>query len=819
MAATLKDMFLNLETIVSQIPEDQRWNIFYTVAHHNGAGSGDSPINRKDTFSHQEALVWDLDGPDMSKQDEYIRVVTEALGYGQDAFTIVRSGNGLHFILFLPEDDDCIDSVEYFRSYRRHYKALAEKVNSKIRAAGLPIITSSAQGSRVRGGVDLSMFDPVQLLRLPGTENRKPNKPVSHASIFNLAVEPLPFDLSKASGLGDLEADNLDPRTLRREFPKVDAVEVVRSCKFLSWMVRHPEEIHEPQMFDAMSILAVMPGDAEQKAILLPDREPAEVPHYGMYLAQKLMQEASSSASLQMADFDQKWEQSTRYGCRKCDTIHQSGWEEHTSDPAYAEGCLGCDFYGLISVPVALKRSDFVASSGTGFWMKSESRGKLIEIPNYDDLCIEFGKQHYFVQEENSQMLRFNGKYYSPYSEHAVKAWVESVMFNPKPKEVHRKEALNKILSNNVLPTDEIESIMGQGVCGKVNCNNGILDVMTGEMHPHGKYPFQYVLPIDYNPRAMCPYFDAWLREITCKDEEVERLLLEVMAYCLWPVMSDHVFVVLAGSGANGKSTFAKFLSAVLGKNNVSAVGLQQLTENKFAPAMLRGKLANIAGEIGNGTVRGSAMARLKELSSDDPLVMEEKFRGAISRPNTAKLIFATNETPRFDEGTEAIARRMILVPFKFDILQKHGGIDMTLEDYILENELPGILNKMVRTLKGMIERNRGKPKIWRQANAVLKATKDHFESTNPVATWLLDNYEVTNNAFDMVPMRVLVNEYNDQAPSPMHKMAATAFGVRLRQYLHSRVSPELRNSDRTRINGRVETPVRGIKPLEQSNY
>ena len=52
------------------------------------------------------------------------------------------------------------------------------------------------------------------------------------------------------------------------------------------------------------------------------------------------------------------------------------------------------------------------------------------------------------------------------------------------------------------------------------------------------------------------------------------------------------------GSGENGKSVCLGYIESLIGKNNVSNISLQDLSENKFMRANLDGKSANIFPDL-----------------------------------------------------------------------------------------------------------------------------------------------------------------------------------------------------------------------------
>jgi phage/plasmid-associated DNA primase len=109
-------------------------------------------------------------------------------------------------------------------------------------------------------------------------------------------------------------------------------------------------------------------------------------------------------------------------------------------------------------------------------------------------------------------------------------------------------------------------------------------------------------LPVDWNPKATCPRIDRFLWEVIPPD--ALDLVLEVIGYATYPANPYRVAVLLLGPGRNGKSILLRVLAALLGPENVSAMPLQVLAENRFASAELLGKLANIGGDLDAREVR-----------------------------------------------------------------------------------------------------------------------------------------------------------------------------------------------------------------------
>ncbi len=222
---------------------------------------------------------------------------------------------------------------------------------------------------------------------------------------------------------------------------------------------------------------------------------------------------------------------------------------------------------------------------------------------------------------------------------------------------------------------------------GLLNLLNGVLDPQKGILHPHSPdLRFTWRIPYEFVPGATCPGFQKFLAEVL-PNERDRREIQKLAGYCLAPgnkYQCAHLFV---GTGNNGKSKTITFLTAMLGKENVAAVTLQSLSENKFAVAMLFGKLACCFADL--PSVRLLQTSVFKGLTGEDEVQAEQKFRNPFKFENQAKLIFSANTLPEVDDQTKAFWRRWFLIRFEQDFT---GREDRTLPDRLFP-ELPGILN------------------------------------------------------------------------------------------------------------------------------
>jgi putative DNA primase/helicase len=218
---------------------------------------------------------------------------------------------------------------------------------------------------------------------------------------------------------------------------------------------------------------------------------------------------------------------------------------------------------------------------------------------------------------------------------------------------------------------------------------NGLLDPVRRELRPHGPDWFSTIcLPYEYTEEADCPVFKAALDRSMSGDRERVRLLQQFFGLLLTRTTGPQRFLLLAGKAAGGKSTVAAGIKAMLGADNVSHVGLDEMAKD-FGLAPLVGKAANIAADMSE--LDKVDEGRLKMLTSGDPVMVNRKHRPAIPAHLTARWILATNTVPRFSDKSEGIWRRMLLVPFTDAIPEDERVVGMDQPTFWAA-EAPGLL-------------------------------------------------------------------------------------------------------------------------------
>jgi putative DNA primase/helicase len=272
-----------------------------------------------------------------------------------------------------------------------------------------------------------------------------------------------------------------------------------------------------------------------------------------------------------------------------------------------------------------------------------------------------------------------------------------------------------------------------------INCPNGLLDWRTGELIPHDpSVPSINQIPIVWEPDAVCPTVDAWVEEIF--PEDCIELAWEVIAYTLYDGNPFHKAVALKGGGRNGKGTYLRLIGGLLGRRNVSAVTVQDLSENRFRPAEVYGKMANLAGDLDARALKRTDV--FKMITGEDEIQVERKYGHPFQFTARAVPIFGMNALPRTLDLTEGFFSRWLIIPFVVRLDELPGGFDRTIEDRMAA-ELPGVFVKAVATLRRLMARGE-----FTLPESVQAMKREYIEYADPVAAFVKEMVVVDGSGF-----------------------------------------------------------------------
>lgn len=283
---------------------------------------------------------------------------------------------------------------------------------------------------------------------------------------------------------------------------------------------------------------------------------------------------------------------------------------------------------------------------------------------------------------------------------------------------------------------------------------NGVVDVRAWTLVPYTPETATLVqIPWRLVDGAACPGVHRFLLECFGGDDALVSFVYEVTGYCALTRNPLRLAFLLFGSGLNGKSVYLALLSALLGHRNVAAVPLQRLGgDDRFSPARLVGRLANVCGDIGPQTARD--MSLFKQLTGGDRVQAERKFREPFEFISGATPVFSANEFPGSPDTTRAYKDRWIAVEWaqRFaDDVAKENELKALGED---RAEMEGLLLQAAIGVQRVIERGgfdlppavqASTERFWRAVDSFESFVAEKLEFVPEATTageWIHEHYK-----------------------------------------------------------------------------
>lgn len=243
-----------------------------------------------------------------------------------------------------------------------------------------------------------------------------------------------------------------------------------------------------------------------------------------------------------------------------------------------------------------------------------------------------------------------------------------------------------------------------------------------------------YQLPFEYDENAQSPMFLKYLEEVL-PDKSKQKVLAEFLGYIFMKKGNPHVkklekALFLYGGGANGKSVIFEIINALLGKENISTIKLEDLAKENFR-AEIENKLLNYASEIG----RTFDTSTFKTLASGETVTARKLYNDPFNMENYAKLMFNVNELPITSDKSNGFYRRFLIIHFDQTIPKEKR--DTELSNKIIENELSGVFNWILEGMRRLYAQ-----KDFTHSEAI-ESTLEMFKITSDNVSLFLEENEM----------------------------------------------------------------------------
>lgn len=271
---------------------------------------------------------------------------------------------------------------------------------------------------------------------------------------------------------------------------------------------------------------------------------------------------------------------------------------------------------------------------------------------------------------------------------------------------------------------------------------NGIYNVVTGQFQDFSPdIVITNKIPWEYDTGAYSKLADDTLNKIACNDKHIRALLEECIGYCFYRRNEMSKAFFLTGEGSNGKSTFLDLVSNVIGEENKSSLGLEELDE-RFSIATLSNKLANIGDDISDEFWQSRSTAVFRKLVSGNEVKAEFKGQDVFFMKAYTKFFFSANALPRIrSRGFEAIKRRLVIIPFNAKFSKDDPDYDPYITWKLRDEQVMKYMVKLgVEGLKRVLESN-----SFTESEKVKKELSNYELENNPILLFLQDDPPIVN--------------------------------------------------------------------------
>ena len=369
---------------------------------------------------------------------------------------------------------------------------------------------------------------------------------------------------------------------------------------------------------------------------------------------------------------------------------------------------------------------------------KPDKDGYSHPVDIIDNAIVEaiISLNHFFVL--NGIIYRYkNGVYEADTDGTKTRDLISHFIYDELITDQRLKRCYNLFFSKNELRIENED--INQHPVTWINFQNGMLDVVSMEMHPHShEYMSINQIPWEWKDEAPEPdsIVDAFLKDLI-PDSDDRQMFLTYVGYSMSISMKLQRFLIILGAAGCGKSVLLRLVQTIIGKKNISGIPLQNLNQ-RFDPAFLQGKLLNMYADLPSSSME--TIHGIKTLTGEDDIRGEIKHGAIFSFRPYCKLLFSANSIPKSrGDRSDAYYRRLLVLK-----VDRRANEVEDLEEKLQEHATD-LMYMAVVALHYMYVRHGGQIVISdrsRQAVANLQYT------TDTVAAWLMDEHYIPSTTF-----------------------------------------------------------------------
>lgn len=266
-------------------------------------------------------------------------------------------------------------------------------------------------------------------------------------------------------------------------------------------------------------------------------------------------------------------------------------------------------------------------------------------------------------------------------------------------------------------------------------CDNGVINVLTGDLLPHDPAYMQTRLsgiPLGSGEPVQ---FLKFLDEIFDGDGELVRFIQKATGLSLTGDTSEQCLFFLYGTGKNGKSTFLEIINHVVGSYCAHAQPETIMVKGGASSgqdiARLKGARMVTTVEPNQGSYLNEGL--IKQLTGGDKVTARFLYGREFEFYPEFKIWLAGNHKPTIRGTDDGIWRRIRLIPFDVQIQE----VDKTLSKRICATESPQILNWMLEGARMWVDEGLG------EAQSINLATQEYRSDSDVLGLFIDDCIEL----------------------------------------------------------------------------
>lgn len=373
-----------------------------------------------------------------------------------------------------------------------------------------------------------------------------------------------------------------------------------------------------------------------------------------------------------------------------------------------------------------------------------------------------------YLTDDADRLFRHNGAFWEEVSDAAARQLARDCDLG-KSTASRRREFVDELRAISYLAGLK----WGRAKDWEMPFKNGVVDVRSGEIRDHNPDDYlERVLPWNYDPAAQAPTWDQalcdWFGEMAGEEGGPICALQEFFGYaCLSHARYKKALLVL-GPSDSGKSLIPFVLALMVGRDQTCSLPLEHMDDPQ-ARAVIVGKALNLLTEITTSAL--IADGGFKTLvSTEEPVLINAKYRPPFSYYPTAKHCFVTNNLPGLSDRTEGVLNRLLVIPMMRVFAKDEQDDQLPAK---LELEIPGILAWSARGAKRLISQN-GK---FSDVAAGVAVVDELRRRANPAIDFIAEMLKPSETA--AVPLAKLVGLFNHYKGG--QRVTARGLGAMLR--------------------------------------